>query len=250
MCKKVMLSLLVSLVLVVSSTQATVVFFDNFDSQPLGTLGASAPIGMGWSQQTTTIPTVVNTYAQSGTQSLSVARMGTPVPTSPSTFGLSATGTAVAGKELKLSFDILGGGYDSAQVWLNFGGGIMGGFVIQGGGFYGFQDNGVTVASTLKPTITAWDKVEMLVHLTDAGSGKIGGTYDAWITKSGGTRTQLATAYALVAKTTDGIARIQFQEGYNQVNYYDNVMIEVVPEPATVSMLGLGLLGLLRRRRN
>lgn len=249
MCKKVLGCFVVVCVLAIGTAQATVVFFDNFDSQPLGPLGASAPTGMGWAQQTATIPNVVNTYAQSGTQSLAVSRTGTPVPTTPSTFGLSATGTAVAGKELKLSFDILGGGYDSAQVWLNFGGGIMGGFVIQGSGFYGFQNNGLTVASTLKPTITAWDKIEMFVHLTDAGSGKIGGTYDAWVTKSGGTRTQIATAYTLVAKATDGIARIQFQEGYNQTNYFDNVMIEVVPEPATLSMLGLGVLGLLRRRK-
>ena len=249
MCKKVMIGLIVACALAVGSAQATVVFFDDFDSQPLGALGTSVPTGIQWYHQTANIPTVVDTYAQSGTQSLKVSRAGDPVPTTPSTFGLSAGGTAVAGNELKFSFDILGAGYDSAQVWLNFGGGLMGGFVIQGSGFYGFWNNGTAVASALKPTGTDWDKIEMLVHLTDAGGGLLGGTYDAWITKAGGTQTQIATAYALVPKGTDGIARIQFQEGYGYTNYVDNVMIEVVPEPATLTMLGLGIFGLLRRKK-
>ena len=249
MLKKLMLSLVVC-VLAVCSANATTVFFDNFDSQPLGPLGTSVPVGMQWYHQTVNVPTVVNTYAQSGTQSLMVARVGDPKPTTPSTLGLSTSGAFAVGNELMFSFDVRGGGYDSAQVWLNSGAGVMGGFVIYWQGKYGFWNNGTTVASTLTPTGTAFDKVEMLVHLTDAGGGKIGGTYDGWITKSGGARTQIATAYTLVPKTlVDGIARIQFQEGAGYTNYYDNVKIEIIPEPATLSILGLGLFGLLRRRK-
>lgn len=52
------------------------------------------------------------------------------------------------------------------------------------------------------------------------------------------------------ATATSGVLRIEAQRFNDNHSYVDNVsMVEAVPEPATLSVLGLGLLSARRRRR-
>ena len=226
---------------------AGVVFFDNFESQPLGNLGTSVPIGMQWYQAGDPAGAVVVNSPALGTQSLDLSRLSGSGPT---LFGLSTSGATGAGMDLVFSWDMRGGGYDSAQVYLNEGSGTMGGFTINWQGKYTVLNNGTAVASTLSPSGSGWDHVELDVHLTDAGGGLTGGTYDAWVTPSGGPATEIAVGYALVPKALpDSIARLCFQEGFGYQNFVDNVQIAtVVPEPSPNWLFGLGLLFLFPNR--
>ena len=215
---------------------AVVIFSDNFETQTLGaqlgTTGNTAvPIGLQWYEAGTAAAAFVTNSPALGTKSLALWRLSGG---SPSLYALSTSGATGAGKGLKFSWDMYGGGYGSAQIYLNEGNGTMGGFLIDNNGKYGVLNNGTPIDSTLSPSVTGWDHIELDVYLTDAGGGQIGGTCDAFVTPSGGSAVKIASGYALVPKALpDSIARLLFQEGFGYQNFIDNVAIETfVPSVA------------------
>ena len=217
-------------VLSAGSACATVIFSDNFEAQALGAqLGTSGhtavPTGLQWYQGGAPAGAFVTNAPALGTQSLALSRLSGG---SAALFAISTSGAVGPGKALKFSWDMYGGGYDSAQIYLNEGGlPTMGGLTINWQGKYTVLSNGVAVASSLTPSGTGWDHVELDVTMTDAGGGLTGGTYDVWVTPSGGSATQIALAYPLVPKALpDTLARLLFQEGFGYENFIDNVKIE------------------------
>ncbi len=61
------------------------------------------------------------------------------------------------------------------------------------------------------------------------------------------------TTYAYVFTASSTSTELRFQDGYTNFPYHggflDNVTMVAVPEPATLGVLGLGLVSLIRRRR-
>jgi hypothetical protein len=117
---------------------------------------------------------------------------------------------------------------------------------------------GASIGTGITPT-GGWDLLELVLHInpTETGYGagyELQGTVDLYITPAGGVRTLGASSAAgpfgkdtpLLAYIDSSWAGAPYME---QTCYFDEITISSVPEPATMSLLGLGLLGLLRRKR-
>ncbi|OHB55829.1 MAG: hypothetical protein A2Y12_15575 [Planctomycetes bacterium GWF2_42_9] len=108
-----------------------------------------------------------------------------------------------------------------------------------------------------------WYKFEMIVSIgaRDNTTGLRPLTYDAYFTDvtAGGSRTLVASSFNGASKLSDagiahgweintGATAVGSGNSWNQV-YFDDLKITEVPEPATVSLLGLGGIALIRRFR-
>jgi hypothetical protein len=134
---------------------------------------------------------------------------------------------------------------------------------------------GVYMNTNVPFTPGTWAQLEMIVYPGGADRYQTGlkkfwcdtTTYDAYVTQQDGTRILLAAgiqanSHTWYVKTdsptaTDfwnGGARAVFYYGSETPNngdtwYVDDVTIARLPEPATISLLGCGILGLLRRKK-
>jgi hypothetical protein len=243
LCKTLM-AVLLSLVLT-GVAGASVVFSDDFEAHSLGALGASSPVGTGWyDDNPSNSIAVVSSPVLAGSRSLQLTRdyNGTTKTQFPSLWGIATAGSLAVGYDLTYTFNIYRSqSYCAPEVYLSTGasGVTLGGFYVAneaGGNYYVFDaGSGVDTGYASQPQ--RWEKVECVLHLVDAGAGTIGGTYDVYITPAGGSRTKIASNFAMVASgVPDGLARMHL---YNHpqtdtnpnITYWDNLTIEMSPTP-------------------
>jgi hypothetical protein len=88
-------------------------------------------------------------------------------------------------------------------------------------------------------------------------------TLDVFLTADGGPTIQLADdlmsagAWQWVAEPTDYYKNARLMllmdaplDGVSATCYFDDVSIEKIPEPTTMALLGLGVFGIIRRKRS
>jgi len=124
----------------------------------------------------------------------------------------------------------------------------------------GIGTAGSGIGSLLNPG--DWYKMEMVVTIAAPVAGLYSMTYDTYFTNltAGGSRTLIRASTICQNKLTTAslangwyvITGANAPVGTNawSQSYFDNITITEVPEPATMSILGLGVLGLLRKREH
>jgi hypothetical protein len=111
---------------------------------------------------------------------------------------------------------------------------------------------GVMKNTGVEAAIGEWIKVVAVLNLVDVG-GLVGGTYDLNVTQ-GGVTTSLVNDGALTAAASDNWLDIYIDARpcpvgtADNVVYFDDLLVEVVPEPATMALLGFGAMALLRKK--
>jgi hypothetical protein len=109
-----------------------------------------------------------------------------------------------------------------------------------------------------------WNEMEFIATPgPDLGSGWFQVSLDVFITPQGGPTVQLANDLAAtgvwqwVPEPDDYWKNARMMllmdaplDGISATCYYDDVSIEVIPEPATIALLGLGVFGLIGRKRS
>ncbi len=145
--------------------------------------------------------------------------------------------------EFKFSYDWKSNGalYSGPSVNFQFGQTSSGGAFSYAGG-YSYYIKGAWYGTV--PSADTWHTVEMVVRAGQANAGYVTPEYDVY-----------ADGVLLVSNVignsvaVGGNARLNlYVSGAGGVVLYDNVAIERVPEPATMALLGFGIIGLIRRK--
>jgi len=280
--------ILLTAVLLSGSAQAGAIAYDSFESHANGDLvvdtwlvGLTPDIGADWVKswvQAQDTSTVTNEVAYSGTNSQKALRA--KVGTATGVFTGIGTGMVIdvtkeytftsmyqaangqyAADNCGTNFVSAGPSNNWIAGWNHFGYNSLGATTND---YFGIRNNAtyvnVTSTTAFKPVAGNWYEMEMVVTIgANDGLGNYPITYDTFVTGPDGIRIQLADnfngyqklsaagiAYGWELNTGAGAVSGSSTNTYN-LAYYDDVTI--IPEPMTVSLLGLGAIGLLRRFR-
>lgn len=257
MVKKIILSLVVC-VLGVGSAHATLVFSDGFENYTAGAVmpvrpDALPPVGYGWGNVVTPNNDLVATdIVKSGLQSLKMTRSGTNLSR---LVAMGANYTLADGLDLVISQDVylpwwngtVGGSCENY-----FGSPAKSGWSINGSAKIAYYQNGVATSTNIAAERNAWNNYTMVFHLVGLGGTTFNGTWDFYVTNSAGT-TYITQTGLTIGQFNSGdlFPRLYMYAGStwtSNVVYYDNITM-TIPEPATLSIFGLGLLGILHRKK-
>ncbi len=104
---------------------------------------------------------------------------------------------------------------------------------------------GAVIDTGVAVSVGAWDKIDIVANIVDGGyAGVVTGTFDFYVNDI------LALAGTPIPYLSAGAepAMDLFCGANGNTAYYDNVSIDIVPEPATISLLTLGLFVIRKKR--
>jgi len=270
--KKVFIVVGLLCALLIGSAQAVVVFQDTFENHALGSDPRPGAADIGTWNGGGGIFAIENTYSNGGSQGVKLVRELNGAY--PFVLGMATpAGNGQAGYTMLASVDRLqtaGPGaqaswYQSGGIYFSFddGGASFGATIIAQrfvGNSYMYLKSGAYVKSDVTVILDNWVRWETALHFIPGTTpGTVTGTYDAYVTDLGtGTKYTVCTGIAFNDNLpTNAPIRMWFYPdapetatwGGDVTAYFDNMKIEKVPEPATMALLGLGALGLIRRNR-
>jgi hypothetical protein len=237
---------LVCVLLVTSMVSAGIIFQDTFENKTAGTnlahydvptTGAHYWLNLG---NTAGAATYQN---DGGNMVLKADRTGGKYVFSQTYTG-GPEATVVAGAEFKFSYDWKSDGtlWSGPSVNFNFGGTASGGAFSYAGG-YSYYVNGAWYGTA--PAGNVWYNVAYVVRAGAASGGYVPINYDVYVNN-----TKIASNIAGSSAAVGSNPRLDmYVVGANGVVLYDNITIESVPEPATIAIISVGALSLLRRKK-
>jgi hypothetical protein len=266
-----------------SASAQTVLFSDGFENEPVSAADGLDPIGtpdigVSWTQSAGSGAHGVDIAGTPalGTRSMRVLREGVPPlgPSNGQANGLSLPGAIAAGNlvEVKWSNRLTTEGSVThrfnSPMQMSIGHSNSSynndlAFILIGdanGGAYHYSNSTTQYAGStstaIQATLDGWDSLRAVLNIQQVSPTQMGGTYDLYLTLSGGVEQQVANDAVLFNTTIPGAdpTSMQLRIGKGPSTafiYYDDISVTLVPEPslATAGLATAGLLVVRRRNR-